>query len=65
MSRCGILGGRRPLFVWETDLLNELLLVVTRRSRVDREDGWSWSLSPDRAVLSEVGLFSSFKEFAG
>jgi len=35
------------LFVWESDLLNELLVVVTRHSRSDREDGWSWTQSSD------------------
>jgi len=35
------------MFVWETDLLNELLVVVSRYSRVDREDRWFWTLSPD------------------
>jgi len=29
---------RIPLFVWETDLLNEMLAVVARHSRVDKED---------------------------
>jgi hypothetical protein len=38
---------RRPLFVWETELLNQLLLMVTSPSRVDREDKWTWTLSPD------------------
>jgi len=38
---------RRPLFVSENDLLNELLVVVTRHSRVEREDVWSWTHSPD------------------
>jgi hypothetical protein len=38
---------RRPLFVWESDLLNELLVVVARHSRSDREDGWSWTHSSD------------------
>jgi len=38
---------RRPLFVWELDLLNELLVVVARISRVDKEDRWAWTLSYD------------------
>jgi len=38
---------RRPQFVWETKLLSELLVVITRHSRFDSEDGWSWTLSPD------------------
>lgn len=38
---------RRPLFVWETDLLNELPVVVARHSRVDMEDWWSWDHNPD------------------
>jgi len=38
---------RRPLFVWKLDLLNKLLVVVTRQSRNDREDGWSWTHSSD------------------
>jgi len=38
---------RRPLFVWESDLLNDLLVVVTRVSRSDKEDGWPWTLSSD------------------
>jgi len=38
---------RRPLFVWENDLLTELLRVVSRQSRSDREDWWSCTLSQD------------------
>jgi len=38
---------RRPFFVWESDLLNELLVVVNRHSWSDREDGWSWTHSSD------------------
>ena len=38
---------RKPLFLWELDLLVDLLQVATRLSRVDREDRWSWSCSPD------------------
>jgi hypothetical protein len=38
---------RRHLFVWETDLLHELMLVVTRNSRVNRDDRWSWTHSSD------------------
>jgi len=38
---------RRNLFVWELDLLNELLCVVARTSKLEREDAWSWSHSPD------------------
>jgi hypothetical protein len=38
---------RRPLFVWESDLLFDLLVVATRPTRVDREDTWSWINSPD------------------
>ena len=29
---------RRSMFVWETDLIHELLEVVSRHSRVVRED---------------------------
>jgi len=42
---------RRPLFVWEADLLNQLLLVVVRNTCVARGDAWSWRFSSD-------GLFS-------
>ena len=38
---------RRPLFVRETVLLNEMLKVVSRLSRVDMEDVWSWTHSVD------------------
>lgn len=33
---------RRHLFVWETEFV-----VTTRHSLSDREDGWSWTQSPD------------------
>jgi len=33
------------MFVWESGLLNELFVVVTRNSRADREDRWVWTLS--------------------
>lgn len=35
------------MFVWETNLFNELLVVEARHSRLDREDQWSWTLSSD------------------
>jgi len=38
---------RRALFVWEADMLSDLLVVATRRSMVEREDVWSWTLSLD------------------
>jgi len=38
------LSKRRPLFVWESNLLNDILLVVVRHSSSDREDSWSWTL---------------------
>ena len=36
----------RPLFVWEMDLLDDLLVVASRVSRVTREDVWFWTHSP-------------------
>jgi len=51
---------RRLLFVWEVDLLNDLLLVVTRHSRLDREDAWSWTLSTDGRFFGEVGVRSPY-----
>ncbi|KEH37040.1 hypothetical protein MTR_2g029410 [Medicago truncatula] len=41
------LSWRRPLFIWELDLLADLLVVATRRSRVVRDDEWSWNISLD------------------
>lgn len=41
------LSWRRPLFVWEYDLLTDLLEVAKRHSRIVREDAWYWSISPD------------------
>jgi hypothetical protein len=38
---------RRSLFVWEMNLLTDLLVVAFRASRVAREDVWSWTHSPD------------------
>jgi len=38
---------RKPLFVWESDLLVDLLLMARRPTCLDKEDEWSWSLSPD------------------
>jgi len=38
---------RSFLIVWETGLLNDLLVVVTRHPGVDRKDAWSWTLSTD------------------
>jgi len=37
----------RPLSARESDLLNELLVVVNRHFRSDREDWWSWTHSSD------------------
>ena len=39
------------MFVWELDLLNELLVVVSRPARVDRGDFWSWTHTLDRWYL--------------
>jgi len=38
---------RRPLFVWESDLLSDLLALATKPPKVEREDTWSWTNSPD------------------
>ena len=38
---------RTPLFVWEYDLLADLLVVANMLSIVVREDVWSWTISPD------------------
>ena len=38
---------RRLIFVWEVDLLIELLGVATRQTRVDREDFWFSLPNPD------------------
>lgn len=45
---------RRPFFVWETNLLNDLLLVDERQARVERGDVWSWAHSIN---VSSVHLF--------
>jgi len=37
----------RPLFVWEADLLNQLLLIAAKNTRVARGDTWSWRFSFD------------------
>ena len=39
------LSWRRPLFVWEMDLLADLLVVASRVSRVARVDVWFWTHS--------------------
>lgn len=38
---------RRPLFVWESDLLVEMLGVVTRNSHTNKDDRWVWAYSSD------------------
>lgn len=38
---------RSPLFVWELDLLAELLVVAARLSRSVREDRWFWATNHD------------------
>lgn len=38
---------RKPLFIWESELLVDLLAVAVRPLRVNREDRWSWSISTD------------------
>jgi len=35
------------LFVWELDLLNELLVVVSRQTHVNWGDMWFWNLTPE------------------